>query len=260
MNKLLLSLVLATLLMAAPAFAIVNIESVRNADMEQGFGGEVGTSFSAIASGTDELRADANGRVDWLSAGSHSFAVGRWAYSEVNDIHRRRAMAHIRHVKALGGDGVASPYATRYNWEVFGQTARDDYASLRQRSLAGTGIRLNRPFTPNADHSIGAGVMSEWRQEESDEGRTHRNIGRGNFYLGLGAEVSSNIKIGSTGYFQPKLDEWDDFSAIGDLYVNKALTDYVSLRFVAAIVHNSTPPPGVDSTRQEYGFRVQYRF
>ncbi|MDQ2076301.1 DUF481 domain-containing protein [Marinimicrobium sp. ABcell2] len=247
------------LMLALPAAAIVNIEAVRNAELEPGVNGEVGMSLSAIQSGSDEVRLDANGRLDWLRPGSHNFLVARGSYSEVNDVYRRRGMVHLRHVHALGSDAI-SPYDALYNWEVFGQSARDDYASLRERSLVGTGTRLNGVFGEAVDHALGLGVMSEWRQEVGDAGRVDSHVWRANIYLTARAEVGENTTFGSTLYFQPRLSDWGNFSAIGEFFLDHPLSDQLALRFVASLVHYSEPAPGVDTTRQEYGFRVVYRF
>ncbi len=259
MNRFLKTAVsLVAALAVAPAAAIVNIEAVRHADLKPGVSGDVGMALNSISSSSDEMRTRINGRLDYIHASSHSFAVARGAYNEVNDTIRRRGMLHLRHVQTLAD--VVSPYEARFNMELFGQSARDDYSSLRKRSLLGAGLRVNRPFTDGFDHALGTALMSEWRQEIQADEKNNRNIGRGNFYLNLGAEIGDTVDTGFTGYFQPKLNEWGDFSAIGEFFVDKGLTEQLSLRFIAGVVHDSTPPPGDHSTREEYGFRLIYEF
>jgi hypothetical protein len=250
---------IGVLCLAIPAAAIVNIEAVRNAELEQGVNGEVGLALSAIMSSSDEMRVDANGRVDWLRPGIHDFVVAQGSYSEVNGTYRRRGMVHLRHVQALGGDAL-SPYDTLYNWEVFGQSARDDYASLRERSLLGAGTRLNGLFGEGVDHALGLGVMSEWRQEVGDAGRVDSHVWRANLYLTTRAEFGQSTTLGATLYFQPRLSDWGNFSAIGEFFLDHPLSEHLALRFAASLVHYSEPAPGVDTTRQEYGLRVVYRF
>jgi len=248
------------MLIPLPATAIVNIEAVRKADMKPGVTGELGMALNAISSSTDEVRTNVNGRLDWIHSGIHNFAVFQGAYNEVNDVKRRRGMAHLRHVQSLGDPLASSPYNAAFNWEVFAQSARDDYSTLRWRSLTGAGLRYNHFFNHDIEPSIGVGAFSEWREEEGDAGTIRTNVGRGNIYLGLDAEVSDRLDIGATAYFQPKLNDLDDFSAIGEFFVERALTDHVSLRFIANAMHDSNPPAGVNSTRQEYGVRLVYEF
>jgi hypothetical protein len=169
-------------------------------------------------------------------------------------------MLHARHVQAVNDPRAESPYIALVNWELFAQTARDDYASLRERSLAGTGVRLNRPLGEGVNHALGLGAMSEWRQMETDAGELNTQTWRANLYLTLSGDLGRGVAVGSTGYFQPRFSDFDDFSAIGEFYLDKALTEQFSIRVIAGVVHDSNPPAGVNSTRQEYGLRIVFGF
>lgn len=176
---------------------IVNIESKRkllNADTT-GWFGSTDLGFNLNENGKTVLTLNANasveylrGRDRWLSLTNYSI-VRADAEDFVN-----QGFQHLRYNR---------DWKKRIIWEVFAQIQYNERLNLRFRGLSGTGPRFN--LLDKKGGSLFLGTLYMFQYEELSESNTIYRDHRLSSYLSYQLNISENLNIKGTSYYQPLL-------------------------------------------------------
>jgi len=226
--------ILFLLLLWVPTFGQVNTEKMRLGLSESGFAGDVDLTYS-VTLGNSELTEIGLGP-------NFIWRIGRNQVFMLNDLNRvyskdgtiiNKGFSHLRYNYDL---------TDRYIYEFFLQAQYNRTQDLQHRYLVGTGIRI----IPLRRESFMAaiGITGMYEDEELSSGETSR-IARGSSYIFLKANREDLISFINTIYFQPALDDWDDFRILDEAELSVWVTKNLALTTALSYNYDSEPPEGI---------------
>lgn len=243
-------------LWAGQAYAIVNIENMRVGAPEPGYSGNVDLSVSGNSGNTDTTAAALDSRLQHYRDKVTDFVVLSYDYGETNGRRNTNSsFLHGRHIVQ---------YRPRRAWESYLQAERNEFTRLSFRGLAGTGLRFT---LAEADDRIGlylgAGAYYtretlEFRPGLTDHGTDE--YGSASFYLSYKHQLNPQVSVMSTTYYQPRLDDGEDFRALEQASLAVKMNDRLSLKLSLDIRHDSRPPQTVEKTDVSYFTGLSYQF
>ena len=244
------ALLLISLLSATPVLAIVNIESIRVKEPEEGFSGNLAVGVDLESGNTNRSRVALGARTQWKRNEVLDFLVFNMDYGEsagTTDVNK--SFLHGRHIVTMN---------PRWAWEAYGQVEQDEFRRLNFRGLLGGGLR-NMLYRSGDRSAVYLGFGAFFQQEELDDGSTDQS-GRGSFYLSVKYELKKDVNLISTTYFQPAIDRPSDFRASEQAAISVGLTDTLDLKIALNVYHDSEPPVGVERTDTKFTTGISYMF
>jgi len=250
--------ILTTLLLGwmASAHAIVNIEALHTGEPQPGYSGTVNVSVDGQSGNTDKLSINGGARLQWHGGAVTNFAILRYNYGQTSGVEdTNKLFSHARHIHQIS-DKTA--------YEGFIQAERNVFARLTFRGLIGGGLRLKLAEIPDIK-SLHLGIGGFFSREtlEKRAGTTDagsKNTWRVNTYLNYVQQLNGSVRVLSTTYYQPAIDDFSDYRLLEDATLSVKMTDSLSLNVSLDLAHDSQPPQSVKNTDTIYSTGIEYRF
>ncbi|SME95855.1 DUF481 domain-containing protein [Pseudobacteriovorax antillogorgiicola] len=132
------------------------------------------------------------------------------------------------------------------DWELFAQTDSDEFRGLSQRRLYGTGPRFGY------EGDMYQAYFGLLYMKESEEYLDRVEIDRDqdndrlSSYLSLKAKWDDRLTFFSTTYYQPLIEDQDDYRLASNNGINIAISDMLSYEVTLKILFDSNPPSGIE--------------
>ena len=141
--------------------------------------------------------------------------------------------------------------------EIFGQVQYNKIIRLKLRILTVAGFRFLLLDREWIKMNIGALYMFE--HEEIVDGEKNR-FHRMSDYLSFSLKLLSNLSLGNTTYYQPRLDNFGDWRISSESNLLFKISSKFSLNIQFNIMHDSRPPAGVVKTiySLKNGLRLEF--
>lgn len=228
------------LLVSAIAYAqVANIEGKRINDTST-WSGSIGADF-AITKNTQVIQN-----------------LGGKAHLQLNlDRSRFLLLGEISYLRSGGGNLNNTAFGhLRYNykvsdfitWEAFLQTQYNQITKIQQRTLLGTGPRFR--LVKNEKASVFLGTLYMYEYEEVASEATNRDH-RLSSYLALTWAPKEWISMGTTTYYQPRLNQFFDYRISSENYLEFDISKTLSFRTSYQLSVDSRPPSGIPNTTYE---------
>ena len=225
--------------------SVVNIEDQRN---DEALGASITASggFDGSTGTTDRRNVNVDLRIDYNTELWKQFFIASGAYRTKNtESFVDKRFYHLRAMRDI--KGIVSG-------EGFYQRSEDPYRLLKQRSLAGIGIRI----APRTDWRLGASLMHETQRSTT---QTREKAWRANLYAHFRTGIAENIDFLATAYLQPRLDgsvrdHLATFQSSLQFAVNQWLVINVSIEYD----HDETPPQTASRDELSWGTNFSLRF
>jgi len=238
------------------AHAIVDIESMRVGDPPQGYSGSLNVSLDGESGYTDKISTSSGARLEWHAGKITNFAIFRYDYEETSDVaDTNYLLLHLRHIRAV-------TKTTAY--EGFIQMERNEFARLSFRGLIGGGVRLalGEKTAVKSSH-LGLGGFYTRENLTSVPGTTDsgiRKYWRLSTYLNYVRQLNEQVKVLSTTYYQPAVDDFSDYRLLEEASLGVKMTDTLDLKLSLDVTHQSEPPQTVEKTDIVYSTGIEYTF
>lgn len=238
------------------AHAIVNIEALQTGAPPQGYSGAVDVSADGQSGNSDKLGVNAGARLQWHGGAVTNFVILRYTYGESFGVQdTNKLFSHARHIRQVTD-------LTAY--EGFIQAERNTFARLSFRGLIGGGARFTLAETPNIKKvHLGLGGFFSRETLEKRAGLTDagsNNTWRINTYLNYVQQLNHSVRVLSTTYYQPAVDDFGDYRLLEDAALSVKMTDSLSLKVSLNLAHDSQPPQDVKKTDTTYSTGIEYSF
>ncbi len=197
------------------SFAQVNTEKLRKDSLKQGFSGNAGLEFGLNAGNSNYLSLDGNLRLDYLINKLDFFLVSDYEYKEGNKQKiLDQGFTHLRCDIALSSTSFL---------EFFTQKEFNNFISLKDRNLIGSGLRfniLNKTHIKNKNSNIniflGIGTMFENEVYNVQPQQITKNLIRSTNYLDFYWQPDTLINFSLVNYFQPYVSSVKNFRWLAD--------------------------------------------
>ncbi len=144
----------------------------------------------------------------------------------------------------------------RFSYEAFGQAQYNEQLSLKLRILFGTGMRLNI-CREKSKCNLGLSLMYEYDEETEDI--THKDF-RLNSYFSATIPFSDKVKLYSTSYFQPLINNFNDFRLSSQSKLVMAITKKLSATITFSILYDSRAPENSPELSEDLYGGIRYKF
>ena len=201
--------------MSVISSAQVNTEKFRKNSAEKGFSGNAGLEFGLNKGNSNYLSLDGNLRLDYLINNMDFFLVSDYEYKEGNGqkiIYQ--GFTHLRCDITL---------SEKTFLEFFTQKEFNDFISLKDRNLIGSGLRfniLNHHFKCKKisvmNIYLGVGAMFENEVYNVESRKITKNLIRSTNYLDFYWQPDTLIKLSLVNYFQPYVLSIKNFRWLAD--------------------------------------------
>jgi putative salt-induced outer membrane protein YdiY len=238
------------------AMAIVNAGSAQFGEVEEGWSGSVDIGLDGTSGNTDKFGFRAGGRVHWHRQSHSDLALVSFRYGKSRGrADANKSFAHVRHMQHI------SPLTTL---EGFGQAEKNEFSRLSFRGLIGIGVR--RALLADAERGtvyLGLGGMYEDEELQPRTGATdalQSQLWRANLYLILTRRFNEQMRVVSSTYYQPRLNDWGDARLLEQAALLIKLSKVLDLKLSLEVQHDSRPPQQVEKTDISYSTGLELHF
>lgn len=246
---------LTLLLPLGNAQAIVNLQDIHTKELEAGFHGAVGLEFSGASGNSDKSNSTLSTQLHWKKPSYSNILLMDYSYGEANEeVNTDEAFLHLRHIHDINSE---------YAWEVFNQIQQDRFSRLTFRGLLGGGMRYKQVGDGHRlIYGIGAFYKKERLSKQSIDPNEPRSSSswHGNLYMIAAQKLSENSNVFGTVYYQPQLDETDDYRILLTAGIKVKVDENLSLQIGIDGEYDSKPPATVEDYDISYRSGLEYRF
>jgi len=223
------------------------IKQVEPGAQKKALSGQGEVSFKAHSGTVDSEDYEANLRVILDQNRTAQYLIGSYLYAtREGEASKDSRFMHFRHLYA---------YQEPLIFELYSQIGMDDIRSLKERSLIGGGLRYRFFKTKNEKLYIGVGGFYEKRRYDNDATlkQTRHNV-RGNFYLAYLDTLSKAVKAGASLYYQPVLEDLEDYYLTAEGMINVSLHEQLGLKL--SVSHNEDTRPFEGNAKHEFEYKT----
>lgn len=233
----LVALVLTTACLVSTSDAAI-LNTLVGFDHTPGWTGKLQADLSASGGNTELFSLSTAARAQYQGARHRFRLIGGYTKtrSGSQDI-AESAFGHLRHNYEL---------TRRVSTLEFVQVQHDPFQSLRRRTLAGLGARLDLLRAGKRYCGVGVAHMFEW--EKLSGGGSKAVQKRMSAFVDLELATRKGVKVTATGFVQPRWKSFSDYRAIADLGVEATLAGSLSLTTGFDWSYDARPAPGVKRT------------
>ena len=224
--------------------AIVNIEDQRN-EGKVGFFSKIGFQLSGSRGNEDRDFYSLNLRLDNNTENIESFLIAQTSERKKNEI--KTSDSTFVHGRLIFLN------QSRFNTEFFVQHSKNPFRSFFQRDVLGFGTRINLDDSTK----LGFGVLTE---DEEDLQGIEAETERLSMYFTDEYLLAENIDLILTAYYQPSLEETDDYKASVLAGVNFNVNKNVSISLQVSSFYDSRPPELADRQDEQISTEFSYSF
>jgi putative salt-induced outer membrane protein YdiY len=246
-----IALVLTMLVIPAVGARAAIVNSLRGFDRDEpGWSGSVDGSYGASGGNTDQSTFMGSARLQWKGTLHIGRLIGTGKRTTNDGIETARAtLAHLRHNYLL---------SERWATVAFLQLQENPFQRLDERFLAGLGGRWRAVKGKTTLIYLGATYMFEKERIQGEDGFDTAN--RLSSFASLELELRAGLFIDFLVFYQPRLDDFADWRAYGEIRLEVELVGSLSLFTGYNLQYDSKPPAGVEETdwNTKTGFLVKF--
>ena len=230
------------LLMAAPSFAQVDIERLRQ-DGIDGWSGSVVADFTLRNGNVDLVEVGPSVSVMYARLKDQVIVIGSGDLGwEGGERFSNEMLAHVRYVRSV---------SEVLQIEGFTQTNFDKSRQLDARWVGGVGVRVRLASTEGSRLRVGSSVMGEHERNAVTPTTVHAEkttVARWSNYISVALRLSDTATFSGTAYYQPDFSAFDDARLLLDGRLSVSVTESVGLISGISIRRDSDPVDTVAET------------
>ncbi len=249
-NKWLIIIVLGILLKLNSYSQIVNIEDKRSTFTDSIGWYETGDLSGQWKRNKSEIFSIKAGfQVEFQFKKRILLSISKISYTRINKKNYiNEGFQHLRYTKLI---------SKRFGFEAFGQAQYNEQLSLRVRLLFGSGVRY-KICDKKHKCNLGLSTMYEY-DEESVQNITHRDI-RMSSYFSTSIPFTGKIKLYSTSYYQPLVNNFKDFRFTSQSKIILSITKSLSATITYSILYDSRAPIDTPKSSENLFGGLRYKF
>ena len=224
--------------------AIVNIEDQRN-EGKVGFFSKLGFQLSGSRGNEDRDFYSLNLRIDNNTENIETFLIAQTSERKKNEI--RTSDSNFIHGRVIFLN------KTRFSTEFFAQRSENPFRTFFQRDVIGFGTRISLDDSTK----IGIGVLTE---DEEDLQGIESDTERLSMYFTDQYGLAKNVNLLLTAYFQPALNDTDDYKASILAGLNFLVNENISITLQLSSFYDSRPPEFAENQDEQIATEFSYSF
>ena len=212
--------------------AQINTEAMRSENVTDGFINKVNVDFGIEKADAEVIELAATYRVDYFNpTGLHVFFILNYenGYEQKKGLEKNQVVnkgfGHLRMTKMI---------SSKLFFEVFTQFGFNDFLLMKDRKLAGSGLRYKMVSNDRMNTFLGIGLMQE--NEIYDKvNEPEKKLLRSTNYLRWNINIAENTELYNTVYYQFSSSDINDYRLLYDgsidFSVNENLSFFIELNY-----------------------------
>ena len=231
-------------------YAVVTIAPVKLGE-KSGFSGVVKGSLETKRGNSELDRYTAALRAEYDGADYVLWSDFIYSYGEASGTtNTDKKYAHLRFVHRL---------LHNINYELFLQSASNEFTKVKGRNLAGAGLRYDADLKEYGELFFGLGAFYEKIGYTTTLDPTERNI-RMNSYISYVKKFSKKSKLSYVMYYQPDVEKFDDYIFSHGVELEILIYEKLYVNFVFYYDLDTKPAIGVKELDVSQKTSFSYKF
>jgi len=212
--------------------AQINTEAMRSENVTDGFINKVNVDFGIEKADAEVIELAAAYRVDYFNpTGLHFFFILNYenGYEQEKGLEKNQVVnkgfGHLRMTKMI---------SSKLFFEVFTQFGFNDFLLMKDRKLAGGGLRYKMVSNDRMNTFLGIGLMQE-NEIYDIVNEPEKKLLRSTNYLRWNIIIAENTKLYNTVYYQFSSSDINDYRLLYDgsidFSVNENLSFFIELNY-----------------------------
>ena len=212
--------------------AQINTEAMRSENVTDGFINKVNVDFGIEKADAKVIELAASYRVDYFNpTGLHVFFILNYenGYEQEKGLDKNQVVnkgfGHLRMTKMI---------SSKLFFEVFTQFGFNDFLLMKDRKLAGRGLRYKMVSNDRMNTFLGIGLMQE-NEIYDIVNEPEKKLLRSTNYLRWNINIAKNTELYNTVYYQFSSSDINDYRLLYDgsidFSVNENLSFFIELNY-----------------------------
>ena len=212
--------------------AQINTEAMRSENVTDGFINKVNVDFGIEKADAEVIELAAAYRVDYFNpTGLHIFFILNYenGYEQEKGLDKNQVVnkgfGHLRMTKMI---------SSKLFFEVFTQIGFNDFLLMKDRKLAGSGLRYKMVSNDRMNTFLGIGLMQE-NEIYDMVNEPEKKLLRSTNYLRWNINIAENTELYNTVYYQFSSSDINDYRLLYDgsidFSVNENLSFFIELNY-----------------------------
>ncbi|HIB52301.1 MAG TPA: DUF481 domain-containing protein [Candidatus Marinimicrobia bacterium] len=212
--------------------AQINTEAMRSENVTDGFINKVNVDFGIEKADAEVIELAAAYRVDYFNpTGLHIFFILNYenGYEQKKGLDKNQVVnkgfGHLRMTKMI---------SSKLFFEIFTQFGFNDFLLMKDRKLAGSGLRYKMVSNDRMNTFLGIGLMQE-NEIYDMVNEPEKKLLRSTNYLRWNINIAENTELYNTVYYQFSSSDINDYRLLYDgsidFSVNENLSFFIELNY-----------------------------
>ena len=212
--------------------AQINTEAMRSENVTDGFINKVNVDFGIEKADAEVIELAAAYRVDYFNpTGLHIFFILNYenGYEQKKGLDKNQVVnkgfGHLRMTKMI---------SSKLFFEIFTQFGFNDFLLMKDRKLAGSGLRYKMVSNARMNTFLGIGLMQE-NEIYDMVNEPEKKLLRSTNYLRWNINIAENTELYNTVYYQVSSSDINDYRLLYDgsidFSVNENLSFFIELNY-----------------------------
>ena len=212
--------------------AQINTEAMRSENVTDRFINKINVDFGIEKADAEVIELAATYRVDYFNpTGLHFFSILNYenGYEQEKGLEKNQVVnkgfGHLRMTKMI---------SSKLFFEVFTQFGFNDFLLMKDRKLAGGGLRYKMVSNDRMNTFLGIGLMQE-NEIYDIVNEPEKKLLRSTNYLRWNINIAENTELYNTVYYQVSSSDINDYRLLYDgsidFSVNENLSFFIELNY-----------------------------
>ena len=205
--------------------AQINTEAMRSENVNDGFINKVNVDFGIEKADAEVIELAAAYRVDYFNpTGLHIFFILNYenGYEQEKGLEKNQVVnkgfGHLRMTKMI---------SSKLFFEVFTQFGFNDFLLMKDRKLAGGGLRYKMVSNDRMNTFLGIGLMQE-NEIYDIVNEPEKKLLRSTNYLRWNINITENTEFNNTVYYQFSSSDINDYRLLYDGSIDFSMDENLS--------------------------------
>ena len=205
--------------------AQINTEAMRSENVTDEFINKVNVDFGIEKADAEVIELAAAYRLDYFNpTGLHVFLILNYenGYEQEKDLDKNQVVnkgfGHLRMTKMI---------SSKLFFEVFTQFGFNDFLLMKDRKLAGSGLRYKMVSNDRMNTFLGIGLMQE-NEIYDIVNEPEKKLLRSTNYLRWNINIAENTQLYNTVYYQFSFSDINDYRLLYDGSINFSVNENLS--------------------------------
>ena len=207
--------------------AQINTEAMRSENVTDEFINKVNVDFGIEKADAEVIELAASYRLDYFNPiGLHVFLILNYenGYEQEKGLDKNQVVN-----KGFGHLRMTKMVSSKLFFEVFTQFGFNDFLLMKDRKLAGSGLRYKMVSNDRMNTFLGIGLMQE-NEIYDIVNEPEKKLLRSTNYLSWNINIAKNTQLYNTVYYQFSFSDINDYRLLYDGSINFSVNE--SLSFV----------------------------